>query len=480
MKATILTFSAVLMMGAAAATAQTNPMLSLVEGKMMVDLTLPLRGYDVKSNQSVVLTPMLVNGTDTLRLDGVSVYGRTRYIQWQRGNTDGIPSTPVVYKASQAPEAYHYEKMIDYQPMLDGAQLIVEQRRYGCAGCGHGLPELTEGLSVWQSPVLNASNYLAYVQPAVNKVKVREINARANVEFPVNQTVLIENFRNNYAELQTVRGSIDSVRNDRDVQITAMSIKGFASPEGSWTNNDRLAKGRTEALKNYVEQLYSFPKGFINTSYEAEDWNGLRDWVEASNINRRDEILEVIDNTSLSPDAKDARLKNSFPTEYAMLLNTVYPSLRHSDYRIEYTVKHYSNPEEILKVMRTRPGNLDLDELHLAAQSLTPGSDEFNEVYEVAVRLYPEDETANLNAAMSALQRNDTSSAERYLQKAGNSTEAQTARGVLAAMNGDYEAARGILKPLAGQGNDRAASLLERVEGMEGYKAALDAYRDNK
>ena len=59
-------------------------------------------------------------------------------------------------------------------------------------------------------------------------------------------------------------------------------------------------------------------------------------------------------------------------------------------------------------------------------------------MFETAVRMYPNDETANLNAASSALQRNDLANAEKYLSKAGDSDAAVYVRGVYAAMTGDY------------------------------------------
>jgi hypothetical protein len=37
--------------------------------------------------------------------------------------------------------------------------------------------------------------------------------------------------------------------------------------------------------------------------------------------------------------------------------------------------------------------------MYLVAQTYEPGSPEFNEVFDIAVRLFPDDETANLNAA---------------------------------------------------------------------------------
>ena len=69
---------------------------------------------------------------------------------------------------------------------------------------------------------------------------------------------------------------------------------------------------------------------------------------------------------------------------------------------------------------------------------LQPGSPLFNEVFETAARVYPDDPAANLNAANAAIAARSYFNAAAYLAKAGNSPEAEYARAVLAALTGDY------------------------------------------
>lgn len=64
----------------------------------------------------------------------------------------------------------------------------------------------------------------------------------------------------------------------------------------------------------------------------------------------------------------------------------------------------------------------------MVAQTYEPGSKEFNEVMVIAVRMFPNDPTANLNAACTRLNAGDAESAKPYLDKAGNSPEAEAAR----------------------------------------------------
>lgn len=49
---------------------------------------------------------------------------------------------------------------------------------------------------------------------------------------------------------------------------------------------------------------------------------------------------------------------------------------------------------------------------------------------EIAVRMFPDDPTANLNAACTRLNAGDAEGAKPYLDKAGNSEEAKAARKV--------------------------------------------------
>lgn len=467
MKKIILLQSLAFALASAAQTPVTAPSIKIVDDRMRVDMELNLADIPCKSNQTVVLTPYLVNGADTLLLEPVGIYGRRNYIQYERGNfTRNVPQVAQAFKASKAPAGYNYAQEVSYRPWFDGATLDVRIERFGCAGCSLGDPEILDGISVWRAPKFNPALWTEYIRPEAEAEKIRHIEGRANVEFPLNKTILLDDFRGNYAELAKVRATIDTVRDDKNVTIKSMAIKGFASPEGSYSNNTRLAKGRTEALCAYVEQRYSLPKGFIAATFEPEDWQGLKEWVEASNIAEKEGILSVINDLGLEPDARDNRLKQRFPEQYAMLLNTVYPALRHSNYRIEYIVRSFSDPKEILEIMKTRPGNLSLDELFIASQSLEPGSPEFNEVFEIAVRMYPENEIANLNAATTAISRGDTEMAAQYLKKAGNSPTAVYARGLNAMLAKDYDSAETYLKEAAAQGVTRANELLNQLNQL--------------
>ena len=94
--------------------------------------------------------------------------------------------------------------------------------------------------------------------------------------------------------------------------------------------------------------------------------------------------------------------------------------------------------------------------MYAVAQTYEIGSNEYNEVFETAVRMFPQDTMANLNAANAALQRRDTITAEKYLQRAGNSPEATLARGILAYIKGDFAKAEQLMRLAQKQGVSHA------------------------
>mgnify|MGYP000603361329 CR=1 FL=1 len=78
--------------------------------------------------------------------------------------------------------------------------------------------------------------------------------------------------------------------------------------------------------------------------------------------------------------------------------------------------------------MKTKPQQLSLNELFMVAQTYEVGSKEFNKVMELAVRMYPTDETANLNAAIIRLNNGDADAAKRILIEQAIEKEADAAR----------------------------------------------------
>lgn len=232
---------------------------------------------------------------------------------------------------------------------------------------------------------------LAYVTPQAEQEKTRQLSGRAFLDFVVNKTDIRPTYRGNAAELAKVLQTIDVVRRDTFTTITHISIHGYASPESPYQHNAYLAQARAEAFAAYVQGLISLPKNLFTIKSTPEDWEGL---------------IEKVDGTKLMAEGAHA-------------------------------------------LIREKPQHLSLNEMFLVANTYEPGSQDYNDVFETAVRMYPNDATANLNAAVIALGKNNLDDAKRYLSKAGTSAEAQNARAVLAIHENRLDDAERLLRQLS-------------------------------
>ncbi len=75
------------------------------------------------------------------------------------------------------------------------------------------------------------------------------------------------------------------------------------------------------------------------------------DSLKVSVLPAREEILALIAQ-DIEPDRKDALIKKRFPSDYAYILKYIYPALRHTNYVITYSVRKYTDVNEI----KTRHG----------------------------------------------------------------------------------------------------------------------------
>ena len=302
---------------------------------------------------------------------------------------------------------------------------------------------------------------VVYLKPENEGVKHRQIAGSAYLAFPVNEVTIYADYMQNPVELHRICESIDVVKYDSTITITNIDIHGFASPEGPYDNNVRLSQGRAEALKKYLMKVYDFKESIVHVSSTPEDWDGLAAEVSNGNFRYKEDMLKVINNSSMEPDEREKLLEQVSGDEaYNFLREDIYIGLRHSDYKIDYTVRDYTLQEARI-MTRIHPELLSLEELYNVATSYTKGSNAYLRVMKTAAKTYPDNQIANLNAANACIEAGQISEAIYYADKAGDLPEAIHARGVIAAIGKDYEGAKVLLDKSYSLGVEESAKVLK-------------------
>lgn len=277
---------------------------------------------------------------------------------------------------------------------------------------------------------------ISYLVPEVEVVKQRREAGRAYLDFVVGQAVINPTYRSNASELGKIYKLIEDVKGEHDATITGVSIVGYASPEGSCNSNLILSEKRAYALKAHIQERFNLSNDLFTVIGKGEDWGMLDTLINSSSMANKYAALEIIRSTD-GFDRKERRLMAlAGGSPYRLMKTDLFPQLRRTEYELIYTVLPFT-VEQGKRVFHTNPGNLSLNEIFLIANTYEQGSDAFNEIFETAVRLFPADDTANLNATASALARKDVISAARYLSKVKDRTpEYWNNAGILAFMEG--------------------------------------------
>ena len=440
----------------------SNVSLSVFGDSLRVQMDMDFSALHLPANRSLSLLPSLRMDTAIIRLPEVDVMGRRQYIQWQR-KADRAAMTQVIRRYNSTTQHLHYQTAVPIAERLGLVRLYLDEDSCGCLR--EVLANRNRLLAEQDFTPAVFVPHFVYVSPQAETRKTRHEKGAAYVDFPVNKTGIYPAYRNNRSELAKIENTINRIKGDADVSINNITIKGYASPEGSYANNSRLAEARTRSLVDYLKKEYPLDASLFQLDYEPEDWEGLRAYVIKGSLPEKDALLGLID-SGLEADAKERRLRTEYPEAYRTLLRDCFPALRHSDYVVAYTVRGF-DVEEARKLIWKEPQKLSLQEMYAVAQTYGTGSKEYNEVFETAVRLFPDDEAANLNAANAAMQRNDTAGAARYLEKAGEGASAEYARGILAALRGEYDAASVYLQKAKAGGIAEADDALRQIERMK-------------
>ena len=424
---------------------------------VVIRMNLNLSGMEVGRNRSIVVTPLFYAEGEEEWLPAIEVMGRTRYLYYQRNEESLYADSPytIIKKDKNATQQVGYQVSVPYRKWMDRASLVVAEDTCQCG-------EVSKGNSILLAQAdLVFTPRLAYISPQAETRKARALSGEAYLDFPVNKTVIYPEYRRNTAELAKIRATIDTIRTDKDFSITRISLKGYASPEGRYAANVRLSEGRTDALKDYLMGEYGFEASLFRTNAGAENWAGLRKYVAQSGLADKEAILAIIDSEE-EPDAKEQRIRREHAASYRILLQDCYPALRRTDYTVDYVIRGF-NVEEAKEVIKTRPQNLSLQEMFAVAQTYQPGSEEFNHVFDVAVRLYPADPIANLNAANALLERKEAAQALKFLDKACDTPQADNARGVAMILLERYDEAEQYLHRAARAGVSEANENLKYI-----------------
>lgn len=432
--------------------------------EVSVNMQLEIADLNLGKNQQLYLTPSLFkeSNADIHRvLPSVLVNGRNMHYVFLRDRKIAQNYTldsELLYKKG-AKELLDYQQYVSLEDWMLDEDVSLTLTIDTC-GCGRLKGKDLITMSVDLDPAKKML-ILPYPKPVVEVEKIFVHHGRARVQFEVDRTELhAEPYKckrdgkilDNREQLKIIEDSLHYALNTPHVELYSLSIIGYASPESPYLHNVELASGRSKALLEYIEDKFHLPAEKCSYDYVPENWGEFRDMVTDSTRTditdeQRANLLELIDRQALLPeeyDAKETELKTSkkFSALYKnTLLPEWFPILRCTEFYIRTHLKPMSD-EQLREVLETEPELMSLNQIYRVALTYEHASKEFHNAMKAALKYYPEDPTANVNAAALAIEDKNYKLAEEYLDKADNSDDALILRGIVATHRGNYDEAR--------------------------------------
>ncbi len=463
-KAILLSAAAVMAAGVTAKEVSTsNVDVRFAGDYLTVNADLVLDSMKLKSNHQVFITPVI--SSDSLRADFPSllVSGRNMHLSYLRGVLKKFPAiqkhniAAEVERKNGKSQKYEYTARIPVQSWMKskGAHLAFV---YDTCGCGTPFgSHIGPDIPIFKNPVPNmTAKMLPAPEVAEPPVEIHE--GRARVQFEVDKTQLhVEPYKckngqriDNRDQIQMIDDSVKYALTDPNVEIAEIRICGYASPESPYRHNDELASGRSKALAEYLADRYQLPRGSVKYSAVPENWVEFREEVLTSNEISEEErklLLDLIDAPATTPeeyDHKEWMLKND--KRYSKLFKTKilpewFPRYRATTFAIHTRLKPLDD-QKLAEVIKSTPEKMTLDQMFRVANLYPVGSPEFNDVIATALKYYPDNEIAIINAATAAIHDENYEEAKELLKRVKDTPEVYNLLGIIATAEERFDAAK--------------------------------------
>ena len=390
----------------------------------------------------------VVTVTPELRFDGQTVKGQSATFQGEKvqGNDQTI--------SYQVGGRYAMKSTFDYQPAMEQSELYLTFD----AKVGKKTVKVPD-VKVANGVVSTSELYkrtLATAQPALAQDGFQRIISQkqdANVKFLINQANLRRSELQNNSVQEFVRLLNDIAANQETLRMNNIEVSAYASPDGGYNINERLAGKREDVAANYVKQQMKKAKADapVDTKYTAEDWEGFQELVGASNIQDKDVILRVL-SMYQDPEEREQQIKN-ISSAFRELADGILPQLRRARMTINYDVVGRDD-QQIKDQLTSDARQLSVEELLYAGTLYGNDLNKVENAYKKAAEIYPNDARAFNNIALVEYAKGNYSEAANWLQKASRIgkvlPETNANLGLLALQSGDVKGAETLIAKAAG------------------------------
>lgn len=380
----------------------------------------------------------VVTVTPELRFNGQTVQGQSQTFQGEKvlGNNQTIS-----YRVGGR---YLMNNSFDYVPQMQKSDLYLTfNAKVGSKTVDIPAVKVATGViatsELYKNVMFSNGGIIA---PDTFK-RVNEMKQEASIKFLINQAQLRKSELKNNSVTEFVQ-MLKKINADREgLNVRNVEVQAYASPEGGFEYNDKLANKRQDVSEDYVKQQLKATKvdSKVDAHYTAQDWEGFQQLVSASDLQDKEVILRVL-SMYKDPEEREMQIRN-MSAAFQELADGILPELRRSRLIINYETIGRSD-DQIKEQYALDASKLSVDEL-LYSATLDGNEANKEQIYKKTTTLYPDDYRAYNNLASLALEKGDLGLANTYLNMAlaknSSAPEVLANKGMISLKEGNVEEA---------------------------------------
>ena len=460
----------------------TGQRFSLKDNHLNVDISVDFEGLAMPADESLTMTPILINGENEQELPAVLINGAEKQRVYQREQAFSKSRKPapipavVIRNDAATSRSFRYQVAVPYQQWMKDAVLIIRSQECACHGKKGNVYEdkIADGLhlpkartSVWDEATdKKYLSWVNFIEPAPDKDTLHTVTGsipyfeQDRQKKEERQLGELSEEKQNFEIYYRLRDALRGVRQEAGTELAKVKVTGYGAPVGNLKKNEANALIRALKLKEYLRENRLTAGAPLEVVWIPEDWDSIGTLVRESDMMLREATLDLINNVDISKGRERMLMNLADGKPYKYLAEKVFPGVMRVDYEIEYTRKPLDAAES-LRLFRTGGQRaLRLNEFFAIAGSYPKGSTEYNDVLDLAARLFPDSPEANINAAAVALTKGDTGRARQYLERFATLPMAYNNMGILCLLEGNRDKAEVYLTMAAAAGVKQAKKAL--------------------
>ena len=388
----------------------------------------------------------VVTVTPVLKYEGGEAVGQSATFQGEKVEGNG---TEISYKVGGT---YTMKTNFKYVPAMIKSDLYARfEAKLGKKTVS--VPEVKIGYGVLStSELLGRCTITASTAPDAFQ-RVIEQKQEANIKFLIGQA----NLRTSELSSVSIQDLVKILKEINDMQeeraLQSIEVSAYASPDGSFDLNEKLAEKRQDVSSNYLgKQLKKINMDAeVDTKFTAEDWEGFQELVSKSNLQDKDVILRVL-SMYQDPEEREQQIRN-MSSVFTEIADGILPELRRARLIVNYEVIGRSD-EQIIEQFAQDASKLSVEELLYGGNMLVEDATTRKQWYEKTIEIYPNDYRAYNNLAQLAIMEGNLTTAQNWLQKAkavnAKASEVNANMAIIAIKNDDIQKAETLMGQASG------------------------------